>query len=390
MPADTAALTPPMSSGTAWLPAAAPMRAVHATLGGWALMVHGAAFVQYIREFGTRDAQQLGSVNWFMAVAMHSLAGGVVRLRAMGSAEPFTLTGRGYPELLQVATPYRGVTVSDRQHPHDLLAEAAVAYDRSLSGGLTLSFYAAAVGEPALGPVAYSHRPSAAYDPIAPLGHHLQDLTHITNGVVTLGVSTRRVKIEGSAFNAAHGDDVWTDVDPIALNSYTGRISVNPSAHWSIATWVGHLAAVGGAHAHEALDRFGASVLHTRPFGRRGGEWSSAFVYGADLREGAPHPLNSLLVETTLELDRVNAVFARAEYVRRTSEDLALIGSIPEEVDIGAVAGGYARTVVRRARMEAVIGLRGTMRFVPAELELFYGSRTPVGVLAYLELRPAL
>lgn len=377
-----------MASGTAWLPAAAPMRALHARLGGWELMVHGAAFVQYVREFGTRDAHQLGSVNWLMAVATHSLAGGVVGLRAMGSAEPFTLTGRGYPELLQVAVLYRGVTVSDRQHPHDLLAEAAVTYNRPIGGGVALSLYAAAIGEPALGPVAYSHRPSAAYDPTAPLGHHLQDLTHISNGVVTVGASTRRVKIEGSAFNGAHGDDVWTDVDPIALNSYTGRISVNPSAHWSIATWVGHLAAVGGAHSHGALDRFGASVLHSRPVGR--GEWSSAFVYGADLRDGASHPLNSLLVESTLELDRANAVFARAEYVRRTAEDLALTGSIPEEVDIGAVAAGYARRVATRARMEAVIGLRGTMRFVPAELELFYGSRTPVGVLAYLELRPAL
>ena len=374
----------PMASGTAWLPEAARVRAAHTSIGGWGLMLHGAAFLQYVREMGTREADQLGSINWLMVVASHGLAGGTVRLRAMASAEPWTVGGRGYPELLQVAVPYHGVNVSDRQHPHDLLAEAAVAYDRPLGGRLALSFYAAPVGEPALGPVAYSHRPSAALDPVAPLGHHLQDLTHISAGVVTLGIGTRRIKIEGSYFNSAHGDDVWTDVDPVALNSYAGRLSLSPSAHWTVATWFGHLAAATGAHAHGALDRVGVSVLHAR------GAWSTAFVYGADFREGASHPLNTLLLESTVEVDRANTLFGRVEYARRTDEDLALIASIPEEVDIGAASAGYARAVGRRRGIEALLGVRGTVRFLPAELEVFYGSRAPVGVLAYLALRPAL
>jgi hypothetical protein len=381
-----------MSSGTAWLPDASPLRAVRTTLAGWSLMVHGAAFMQYVREFGLREAEQVGSVNWAMLVATHPVGGGALRVRAMASVEPLTLTGRGYPEPLQVAMPYRGETVTDRQHPHDMLAEAAVGYERSVGGGVALSLYAAPVGEPALGPVAYSHRPSAALDPVAPLGHHLQDFTHVTAGVVTVGAGTRRVRIEGSFFNGAHGDDVWTDVDPIALNSYAGRVSVNPSARWSIAGWFGHLAAAGGAHAHEALDRFGASVLHTRPVGREGGKgsWSTALVYGADLPEDAGHPLNTLLLESTLELDRTNAIFARVEYVRRTAADLALIGSISDETNIGALSGGYARTIGVQGGVEAVLGVRAAVRLLPAELAPFYGSRAPVGVLAYLALRPAL
>src|SRR2546425_2506544 len=38
----------------------------------------------------------------------------------------------------------------------------------------------APVGEPAVGPVAFPHRPSAADDPLAPISHHWQDATHIT------------------------------------------------------------------------------------------------------------------------------------------------------------------------------------------------------------------
>src|SRR2546430_14702294 len=84
---------------------------------------------------------------------------------------PYTTLFRS--ELLQVAEPYQGATVTDRQHPHDLVSELAVVYERPV-GAAGLSLYLAPVGEPGLGPVAYMHRPSAAYDPVAPLGHHAQ------------------------------------------------------------------------------------------------------------------------------------------------------------------------------------------------------------------------
>ena len=239
-----------MSSGTAWLPDAARLRAYHATLGAWAVMLHGAVFLQYDRQSGTRAAEQLGSINWLMAVATRPVGRGAVRVRAMVSAEPWTVTGRGYPELLQVAEPYLGTTVTDRQHPHDLVSELAVLYERPL-GGAGASLYLAPVGEPALGPVAYMHRPSAAYDPVAPLGHHAQDFTHISDGVATLGVFTRRVKLEGSVFNGAHPDEVRTDLDPVRLDAYGGRLSFNPSAGSSLAAWFGHIPATGGAHAHD-------------------------------------------------------------------------------------------------------------------------------------------
>ena len=54
--------------------------------------------------------------------------------------------------------------------------------------------YGAPVGEPALGPVAFMHRGSAAEIPAAPLSHHLQDATHITAGVITTGLTVWKVR----------------------------------------------------------------------------------------------------------------------------------------------------------------------------------------------------
>jgi hypothetical protein len=372
-----------MASGTAWLPDAARTPSYHASVGRWTLMVHGSAFLQYNRQFGTRADNQLGSVNWVMVVAQRPAAGGTVRFRAMGSAEPVTLTSRGYPQLLQVAEPYRGGILTDRQHPHDLMSELSVGYEHAVGSKIAASLYAGPVGEPALGPVSYLHRPSAAYDPATPLGHHTQDFTHTSFGVVTLGAFTRQLRIEASAFNGAHPDDVRTDFDAVRLDSYAARLSCNPGPQWSVAAWFGHVAATGGAHAHGALDRFGASVLHSR------GTWSTALVYGADLPTGAGHPLNTLLLESTLELGEANALYGRAEYVRRTAADLALVGSVSREVDIGAASLGAERRLWHSARVAIGLGARGTLNLVPEELRLFYGSHTPMGVVAYLQVRPS-
>ena len=370
-------------SGTAWLPDAARMPGYHGSLGRWMLMVHGGVFLQYDRQFGTRADDQLGSVNWVMLMAERPAVGGSVRFRAMVSAEPLTLTARGYPELLQVAEPYRGGILTDRQHPHDLISELSVGFEHPVGSRVGASLYAAPVGEPALGPVAYPHRPSAVYDPATPLGHHTQDFTHTTFGVVTLGGFTRQVRVEASAFNGAHPDDVRTNFDPVRLDSYSARLSWNPASQWSVAAWFGHVAATGGAHVHGALDRFGASVLHSR------GTWSTTLVYGADLPAGAGHPLNTLLLESTLELGDADAVYGRAEYVRRTAADLALVGSVSRELDIGAVSLGYERALWRSALAATGLGARGTLNLVPEELRLFYGSRTPVGLTAYVQVRPS-
>src|SRR3989442_15071060 len=259
-------------------------------------MVHGSVSLQYDGQLATRADDQLGSVNWVMVMAARPAAGGMLRLRTMVSAEPWTLTARGYPELLQVAEPYRGGILTDRQHPHELISELSVGFEHPLGSRVGASVYAAPVGEPALGPVAYLHRPSAVYDPAAPLGHHTQDFTHTTFGVVTLGGFTRQVRVEASAFNGAHPDDVRTNFDPVRLDSYSARLSCNPASQWSVAAWFGHVAAAGGAHGHSALHRFDATVLHSRS------TLSTTFVFGADLPAGAGHPVNYLLLESTLSL----------------------------------------------------------------------------------------
>jgi len=354
-------------------------------------MLDGTATLQYVRTSGIREQWQFGSTNWIMGMADRPLAGGMLQLRAMLSAEPATLTSMGYPLLLQTAQPYRGGTLTDRQHPHELVSELALRYAHAINPDLAVEVYLAPAGEPAIGPVAYRHRPSAANDPVTPLGHHAQDITHTTFGVATVGVFSRVVKLEGSLFNGRHPDDVRTNVElgDARLDSYSGRLTLNPSPSLSISGSYAYIdagAAPGHEGLHGSLHRLTASVLHVLPFAS--GSWSSAIVYGANMYGRTVEPLPSALIETNLELGRT-AIFGRAEYVRRTDAELALTGSVNPELGIRGVSLGLAGTIASVGPLTLHAAARGTMNLLPAELEPFYGSRTPRSLLVHVFVRPA-
>src|SRR5881409_79527 len=380
-----------MGSGTSWLPEASPMHAAHYMLGRWTLMLHGKGFLQYDWQGGSRGSNQLGIVNWAMAAASRPLGGGQLQLRAMLSAEPWTIGSRGYPLLVRSGESYQGAPLHDRQHPHDLFMELAALYERPVARNLGLSLYLAPVGEPAVGPVAFPHRPSAADDPLAPISHHWQDGTHITFGVVTAGVFTRSAKLEGSWFNGREPDEHRTGFDYAGrrLDSYSARLTVNPDPRWSVSAWYGYLKSPEVLHPDESLHRYGVAALTTQALGRRR-QWATALIWGANDPIGLGGPSSSVVLESTLELGETNALFGRAEYVRKSAQELGIaLAPATAQYDVGALALGYLRTVGTVAGLATGLGARGSVNFVPSSLEGEYGGRTPVGLAVYVRLQPA-
>src|SRR5207248_8232754 len=110
-------------SGPAWLPDMTPMYAIHWQRAPWQLMAHENAFLQFLHESGDRGDDQFGSINWIMSMAQRKTGKGRVMLRGMFSAEPGTIRGCGYPDLLASGEQCNGETIHDRQHPHDLMME---------------------------------------------------------------------------------------------------------------------------------------------------------------------------------------------------------------------------------------------------------------------------
>ncbi len=392
------------ASGTSWLPDAAPRRAIHRSLGDWMLMVHGSVFGQYDRQETLHGDSQFGVVDWEMLMAARPVAGGMFAARVMTSLEALALGRRGYPELLQSGATDAGGRLANRQHPHDLWNELAATYDHGLTSSIAFSLYGGVVGEPALGPVAYMHRPSADADPFAPLGHHSQDAAHESFGVVTAGVYGERVKLEGSAFNGREPDEYRFNLDyqGARLDSYATRLTVSLSAGVTAAAWGGYVFDHDPLDPGTGMQRYGASLLTVLP-ATRDGAWSAALVEGIDIHHhGARahnhgtepaksyHVAASTLVETTYELGARATLYGRVEQVQKSADDLGFNGAdLMQLFTVRALTLGGTTELIAAHDLSIGVGARGTVNLVPETLEPTYQTRTPLGFSVFLRVRPA-
>lgn len=394
-------------SGTSWTPDSSPMRMVGRKFGSWSVLLHGAAFLNFNSQRTKRGDTQAGLTDWEMVMALRNVGRGRLQLRAMTSFEPLTLGGDGYPLLLQTGGSYRHAFLHDRQHPHAAIVELAALLEQPLASGISGMLYAGAVGEPAVGPPAYMHRPSAQNDPFAPLSHHWQDASHQTFGVVTAAVGTKQFKLEGSAFNPREADEhhLFMDYRGARLDSYSGRLTLAPNAHVVASTWWAFLNSHGRLDPSARMHRYGASVLLDAR-GASDGRWTSSLVWGMNLHHhsggshlilhGNPgasphHHAASLLAETNFEIGRRTALFARAERVKKNGEELGFLGG-----DLTALYGvrsyvlGASRDIATIGAAQFSLGARAAINFVPQTLFATYGTRRPAGFAVYARVRPRL
>ena len=382
----------PMSrhgSGTAWLPDSSPIRGAHHRVGGWDVMVHGNLFVGYDYQASDAGDAQVVSQNWLMAMAGRPLGGGTFQGRAMVSLEPLTVGDDGYPLLLQTGETSDGMPLIDRQHPHDLWMELATRYEREIAGGVAFQLYGALAGEPAVGPVAFPHRPAAMPDPMAPLGHHWLDSTHISFGVLTAGLFTQTAKLEASWFNGREPDEGRYDLDLRTPDSYATRLSFNPSRAWSLQTSYAFLETPESLHPDVSIQRVTGSAVHATSLGD-GRHWTSTAAFGFNMpSEGIT--TRAFLAESALDLGHLGTTFVRAEYLIKSGEEFDFPEPMADvDLPITAVALGHVHPVAEVAGTETALGIRGSVAYAPAELEARYGTRTPVGVMAYLQIQPTM
>jgi hypothetical protein len=382
-----------MGSGTTWIPDAVSLPSRHFSAGQWDLMVHGFVFAQFDAQSGPRGGNQFGSLNWGMFMASHQLAGGRFQARTMLSLDPATVTPRGYPLLLQSGEAYHGAPLHDRQHPHDFFMELGAMYERPLSSKIGGMLYVAPSGEPALGPVAFMHRPSAMDNIFAPISHHWQDATHVSFGVLTAGLFTHQWKLEGSVFNGREPDENRWNFDRLKLDSYSGRLSYNPTQHWALSAGYGYLKSPEALAPNESMHRVTASAMYGAAIGSDG-QIATTVVWGANKHADHPALSHSVLLESEAILDASNTLLMRAELVQKSAGDLVLDKSpsnfpADRSFNVSALSAGYIRELLGIRGATIGLGAMGTLNVVPSPLQPAYGSRTPLGGVVFLRLRPS-
>ena len=395
------------SSGTSVEPASTPIPMLMRQRDRWTLMLHGTAFVSDIQQHADneRGKDKLFSANMIMGMAQHAIGRGHITFRSMLSLEPATVTGRFYPELFQQGETAYGKPIVDGQHPHDFVMELGALSDLPLGERTLLTLYAAPVGDPAIGPTAYPHRLSASEDPIAALGHHQQDSTHIAFNVMTAGLTYKSVRLEVSGFHGAEPTEARWHFQPspngVTPDSYSGRITWAPTPNIAAQYSIAHLTGPESLVPRDDETRQTASVMINRPLGAHRdtismpgmtmstpaiGNWSTTLIWGQ--AKALPSNLvgNSYLLESLLTLRR-NSFWTRIEVAARTSE--LLIPEPPVETGVGHVQAytlGYDRAYAIGPHLEAAPGAQFTQYRASDALTPTYG-RWPFGAVAFVRFR---
>jgi hypothetical protein len=373
------------SSGTSVEPLSTPIPMLMKRRGGWMFMLHGEAFVNDIQQSGRRGGDKLFSTNWIMPMAQHDLGPGKLTLRTMLSLEPATVSRRRYPELFQVGETAFGKTIVDGQHPHDLFMEIAALYDFQLTKDTLLSLYVAPVGDPAIGPTAYPHRASASEDPLASLGHHLEDSTHIAADVLTAGLTYKKARIEASGFHGREPDENRWNIDQGRIDSYSGRLTIAPAANWIGQFSAARIVSPEVLAAEEDQIRITASLSYNRPFRR--GNWASTLLWGRTRTLGQTHPFNGYLAESTLKFAARHYLWTRLENVDRSAE--LLDNGIAADRFLARVQAytlGYAHDVPLLPQADTSLGAQVTFYGITSQLTALYGEH-PVGVVVFARVR---
>ena len=394
-----AALLPRVVSGQQSTPPAAqehPPEHVHdmhmdmpmdAPAGNWHLMQDGSVYLAFNRQGGPRGGDEFMAPNWWMGMASHRAGPGTLTLTGMLSLDAASVGSDGYRELFQVGEAFDGRPVVDRQHPHDFWMQVAGAWRTTVSDKAGVTLAGALAGEPALGPVAFMHRASAAAIPLAPLGHHTFDSTHVAFGVATLGVDRGPVTVEGSVFNGREPDQARWDLDLGPMDSWSARFSYRPTQAWELQVSSGHL------HSPEELGH--GNVVRTTASGSylkgSGGHMLAATVGVGmnatdDVTRHAGFGEVSGFWGSTVGSLRVELLEVETQLLRT--------GALPLTRDaeamksrVGAMTLGVQRDMTHLRGAAAAVGANVSFYAAPPELQATHG-RYPVSFQLFVQVRP--
>lgn len=386
----------PMSrngSGTGWSPDAAPMYGQMYHTQHWMYMLHYNLFLRYNKQDlsnnGSRGDEQFDAPNWLMFMGQRQVGEkGLFRFSTMFSADAIITGQRGYPLLFQSGESAHGVPLVDRQHPHDLFSELSVAYSYTLSKKTDVFVYVGYPGEPALGPVAFMHRASSMDNPDAPISHHWIDATHITYGVATLGVRLGEFKLEGSSFTGREPDENRYDLDKPRFDSWSGRLSFNPSKNWALQVSHGFIKSPEALHADENVNRTTASVEYAAQL-KNNHSFNATAVWGMNKvkDENSEH---AALLEVSYRLNKL-ALYGKYEFVQKSTHELNLDETVwgNDLFNVNALTLGANYDLLHINKTKIAVGSHFTFYNEEKKLYSLYG-KNPSAVEVYLRIYPSM
>ena len=352
-------------TGTSWQPDATPVHPRTFTLGDWQLAAHAQVSAVFADEDGPRGDDEFFSTNHVMISGRRQAGAGVFGMRTMWSLEP-AMGKRGYPLLLQTGETADGVTpLVDRQHPHDFRWNSPrPTAARSAPTAASISTPPQSA-RPRSGrqPSCIAHQPSCCRSRRSRI---TVNSSHVTFGVVTFGVIVSpKAKIEASVFRGREPDQERWGFEKPGLDSFSFRLSVNPTPYLSLQVSGGQLDDVEQLHPGADMAKLTASAMFSRQWTRLSVDALAA--WGRNKRSPSSFPVpggiyfmpgavaEAGLLEATVRVAERHAIVGRFEHA---DKDELFPLTDPRHITLFGVTratAGYVFDVVRTAG--AVVGV---------------------------------
>lgn len=260
----------------------------------------------------------------------------------------------------------------------------AATYSLPLSRGSSIFGYLGWPGEPAYGPPAsYVRRFSSIEDPDTPFVSNWVESSNTASNVVTFGYVWRNLKVEGSTFSRREGERKRDKPEWYTRDSYSKRLSFNPTPNWALQISRGHLSTLDQLEPDRYIRRTAISATYNRVFSDM--NWQTTLAWGRSSRTQR-ESTNGYLIESMLKLRNLHAFFGRLEQVG--SDDLLREDQSANRqmFKMNKVTVGYVYDVQPQGPVKYDVGALMSRHLVPSGMTPAYGE-DPTSYMMFVRLR---
>jgi len=192
------------------------------------------------------------------------------------------------------------------------------------------------------------------------------------------GALYAKLKLEGSVFTGREPDEQRTNIESPKMDSWSARVSFNPTQNWALQASYGHLNSPEQLEPEVDTDRATLSAVYNRPLA--GGNWQTTLAWGRNMRSPGGST-DAWLLESAVSHGR-HTLFGRAERLQNDE----LIGHTGEIFTVGKVSLGYLYDVVATDTFKTGVGLVGSVAEVPSAIKDVYGDQ-PLSWMGFFRVR---
>ncbi len=193
--------------------------------------------------------------------------------------------------------------------------------------------------------------------------------------------------MDGSIFTGREPDEDRYDFDQPKFDSYSLRLSYNPTPRLSGQVSGGYLKSPESLEPEEDLVRLTSSVIHVLPLGSTA-QVASSLVYGTIYSLEEEEWLNAVTLESEWA-ESWGSLYGRYEILQKAAHDLNLEAELGHSTSrVQAATLGVAWKPFPLKSAEFLVGTQGTVNIPEEELSPYYGD-WPFSFEIFITLRPA-